>query len=95
MTLSMTLRSHIKSRSPVRGLPPLAFIANNIYDLSTQLVLSGFSTLRVNQDIAASLDPDGVAELSWKLEKSLLSAWKRAEVEVASSRFHNAGDGLC
>ena len=80
--------------SPVRSLPPLTLITDDIYDLPAELVVSYLRALHVDQDVATSLDPDGVAKARWKLEKGFLAARQTTQAEVAACCFDNASDGL-
>ena len=70
------------------------FVADNIYDLTIDLVLPHVCFLGINQDKSSTLDPNGVAETRWELDENSLLIRQRARVEAVPFRLDDTRNGL-
>jgi hypothetical protein len=52
------------------------FVTDNIYDLAINLILPHVCFPGINQDIASTFDPDGIAETREELDKNELLVWQ-------------------
>ena len=79
---------------PIRLLPPELLVAHNLDDFPSRPAVLRSHGISLGQDVAAALDPDGVAEALGELEDDVLLAGHLAGVEVVSLGLQDAHDGL-
>jgi hypothetical protein len=77
---------------PVRHLPPCLLVAYDIHDLAIELVVPVRQRRRVDDDVAAALDPDCRAELGFEFCEDRLAAGELCVVQVVARGRRDARD---